>query len=427
MKYLKRFLETSDKGYSVFDTEGWKKLLPKKLIVVTQNGNWELERPDGEYGMNHATNISGLMNGLQIDYAQNTPSKESGDVNRDGEPDHLVFDINIVKNNDGTQANPDTLKLDVDITYGDSMMVEFTIEKPNRVEVIHYTGIGSLHDPYTYFGFEDESLKELVQFFNSWGYNLSTKDLTFIDKYPDSYIPKKTNETIELKPSGDRFALIVNNSVPQENRFLENVIKYLDFRSIKWKIASTQEEISKCVEDFDLLFAISTGSERSISKGEITGNAKVLESLDIPVLAIGYGMLEIANLHNTEVYNTKSLIHGSYILDECEKHTIFSGIDMETAKFSFSFCEFLKECPTGFSVVAKKGGIPVAFADDDKRIYGVLFHPEDIDYTYKMIDNFVELCGDSVGSDVEQLKDRMKIKGVIESYSEFINKQKYTI
>jgi hypothetical protein len=52
-------------------------------------------------------------------------------------------------------------------------MYEFTIEKPNKIKILHYTGIGSKYDPETYMGFEDQSIKDLCTFFNSFGYNLT--------------------------------------------------------------------------------------------------------------------------------------------------------------------------------------------------------------------------------------------------------------
>ena len=166
MKYIKRFNESEVEKYSIFDSKGWEKFLPKKLNLVTSSGNWTLELPPVDNNMGHPTNVANLMNCIQIGYYQNTPSKEDGNVNRDGEPDQLEFDITIVKDNNGSQANPDTLKLNVDITYGDSMAVEFSIEKPNKVNVFHYTGFGSKYDKDTFWGFEDDSLKELVDFFN---------------------------------------------------------------------------------------------------------------------------------------------------------------------------------------------------------------------------------------------------------------------
>ena len=192
MKYLRSFNENVK--YSIFNSNGWKKFLPKELSVITDNGNWQLHLPSDDNNMGHATNITNIMNVIQISYYQNTPSKGNGDVTSDGEPDLLCFDITIVKKNDGTKSNPDTLKLSVDITYGDNMVSEFTIEKPNKINLIHYNSYGSLYDPQTFFAFDDNSLIDLIKFFNSWGFNLTKDDLKFLDKYPNSYYHDNMNK-----------------------------------------------------------------------------------------------------------------------------------------------------------------------------------------------------------------------------------------
>ena len=179
MRYLKTFEQVTG-DYSVFDTEGWEKLIPKNLTVVTDTGRWTLAKPEWKNGMGHATNVTGLMNSVQINYYQNTVEKENGDVTADGEPDQLEFDIDMVKDNDGTDANSDALKLDVDITYGDSMKSEFTIRMPDEVTIGHYNGYGSQYDPETSFAFDDVSIDGLVSFFNSFGFKLTAGDLDFL-------------------------------------------------------------------------------------------------------------------------------------------------------------------------------------------------------------------------------------------------------
>ncbi len=190
MKHIKRYEKFFEKRVSYFDTKGWENLLPKELSIVTDNGRWTLERKDFDHSMGHATNVSNILNCVQLDYYQNTLAEKGGDVTADGEPDHLCIDITLVKDNDGTDQNPDSLRLNVDITYGDAMVAEFTIDKPNKIEVYHYTGIGSKHDPDTFFGFEDDSLESLVRFFNSWGYSIDKGHLSFIDEHPDTYTPE---------------------------------------------------------------------------------------------------------------------------------------------------------------------------------------------------------------------------------------------
>lgn len=163
MKYLKKFFEHN---VSIFNQD-WKEFLPEELEVITDNGSFKLKKKDLI-----------LNNDLaQITYYQNVF----------GEPDYLCFDICMVKNNSGHDSNPDSLKLNIDITYGDAMVSEFTIEAPNNVNVIHYTGKGSKLDSDTFFGFSDKSLTDLVNFFNRFGYKLSNDNFLFIDKENDDY------------------------------------------------------------------------------------------------------------------------------------------------------------------------------------------------------------------------------------------------
>jgi hypothetical protein len=182
MKYLKLYEEFENK-VSIFDVKTWKNLLPKKLTIINDNGEWELNLSD-------TNNIDG--NNIQIDYYQNTPDKNGGDVLADGEPDYLEIEIITVKDNDGTHANSKDLRLNVNITYGDSMVSQLSIdEKNNEVNVSYYTGKGSMHDPNTNFSFKDDSLKELIEFFNRFSdkLKLSIKDFTNLDEDPNSYKP----------------------------------------------------------------------------------------------------------------------------------------------------------------------------------------------------------------------------------------------
>jgi len=158
MKFLKKFFEHK---ISIFDQD-WKKLLPKNIEVITSNGLFNLE--------SNQMTMTGEL--IRISYKQLV----------EGEPCFLIFDIHLVKDNDGTKSNPDTLRLNVDITYGNRMCSEFTIEKPNKVNIVLYDGKGSKYDPDNIFGFTDKSLNHLVKFFNSFGYELTIDDLYFIDK-----------------------------------------------------------------------------------------------------------------------------------------------------------------------------------------------------------------------------------------------------
>lgn len=176
MKYLKLY-EDFERRISVFDQD-IKSLLPEKIRTETTYGKYEFSKKDV------------MLNGdlIQIVYHHNT-AKEKNDVCADGEPDYLCFDIHTIKENDGTEANGENLRLNVDITYGDAMVSSFTIEAPNKVEPHHYTGIGSMHDKETEFAIEDKSLEDLITFFNSFSdrYELTKDDFKFLDSDPNSY------------------------------------------------------------------------------------------------------------------------------------------------------------------------------------------------------------------------------------------------
>ena len=213
MRYLRKFNENR---VTLFDPK-WIEVLPKSLVIITDNGEFKLERKNVvDKNTNYPDQISHYMVLVQIPYSQNTMEEEDGDALADGEPDNLEFDICMVKNNEGNESNPDTLRLNIDMTYGDNMQCEFTIEKlkdgSSKVECHHYTGKNSLYDPETYFGFSDESLADLVEFFNRFGFDTKPEDYKFLDSDPDSYYYEKpivkdreiSNMTLANNPEVDK-------------------------------------------------------------------------------------------------------------------------------------------------------------------------------------------------------------------------------
>jgi hypothetical protein len=235
MKHLKGFNES----VSLFD-ENWVKLLPKSLTLITQNGEFELKvnglDPD-KYGY---SGIYNLMTSVSFSYGQNTLEKSDGDVTADGEPDSLQFDIAVVKDNDGSEANPSkSLRLNVDLTYGDAMIYEFTIDYPNKVHVHHYNGKDSLYDPETHFGFSDESLKELITFFNRFGFTITPEDFKFMDSDLDSYDYEGPNDKIlkDTKTTGNKLEpMLMDDEMKSEVDDMkggDKIIRYNQFKSNK--------------------------------------------------------------------------------------------------------------------------------------------------------------------------------------------------
>ncbi len=169
MNHLKKFKKFE--SCTILD-EDIKKYIPKSMEIVTSNGEFSLVRSD----------VTREIDIVRITYWHST-QRETGNVLSDGEPDYLEIDLHFVQEEKGS-------KILVDVSYGDFMASEFSIMKPNKISIIHYTGKGSKIDPKSHFGFTTKSLKSLITFFNRFGYNLSIDQFKFIDQSQNSYKPK---------------------------------------------------------------------------------------------------------------------------------------------------------------------------------------------------------------------------------------------
>lgn len=230
MKYLKKFNE--NKSSNIFEVD-WSKFLPDSLTIITDNGEFKLDRKaEKSIGTEHDVDVINLMNCIQINYQHKTVDSKDGDVTADGEPDQLEFDITLVKDNDGSSSNPSkSLRLNIEVTYGDAMVYHFTIDYPNKVKVVHYTGKNSLYDKETHFGFSDDSLKELVFLFNSFGFNTTPEDFKFIDSDLDSYyyvVPIEKGNKLEPMMMNDEEKIEIDGL-----KGGDKIVKYNQFKSNK--------------------------------------------------------------------------------------------------------------------------------------------------------------------------------------------------
>ena len=395
MRHLKIFNESE--GVSIFSQE-IKNFFPDKIYISTTHGDWELDKNDL------------MLNGdlIQMAYYHN-PSKESNDALSDGEPAYLEFDIHIDRNERG-------IKLLVDITYGDSMVSEFSIEAPNKINVIHYTGINSKYDPETYFGFTDETINDLVNLFNSFnhGLELSSDDFKFIDKDPNNY--KYTHNTDHLYNDDSDLVefgnstresilndiiLVINNSKPPENKYLYKVLKYLDVRGIEYKVASSPEDVIKHNQNYNITGALSTGSDYRVNDGDEL-NSTALSELKCPILAMCFGYQSMAKFYGSNINSGEENCGLFNLSDYDNSHFLFKGVDLSKQKVSFCFHDYPNSVPQGFEVIAMLGDITAGISS--KNRYGLLFHPEELESTYVILDNFVNSCKVNKGSEMKYLQ-----------------------
>lgn len=408
MKYLRGFNENSTERLknlphsgekihsdkiSIFDQDWFEKLLPDEIKIVSQSGYCTLKKND----------CSILQDEIQFNYWQKANGKD-GDVLEDGEPSILEFDIHFVKNVDG-------IKLLVDITYGDQMVSEFSIETPNKINVIHYNGVNSKFDQETHFGFCDESINDLVKFFNSFthGIKLEPSDLAFIDEHLDSYqhdinnkdhyytddskLMKWGNSMKESAFNG--IILVMNNSKPPQNKYLPDVISYLKFRGIPYQVASTAEELQEINTSQNIIGAISTGSDYRVNANEnLELSKRAFSVLKCPIIAFCFGFQAMAKFYGSEIMVGRLTDEVTTLEYYDQSHPLFRGIDLYNQPVTFCFHDYPKEVPNGFKLLAQLNGKVAGISSGNK--FGLLFHPEEIEETFPILDNFINICKSSM-------------------------------
>ena len=99
-------------------------------------------------------------------------------------------------------------------------------------------------------------------------------------------------------------------------------------------------------------------------------------SLGVPVLGICYGMQLTAHTLGGEVSRADSREYGNTKLYIEGETAFFTGVTKETQVW-MSHGDFIAKAPVGFTVAARTDSTPVAaMVDEQRRIYGVQFHPE---------------------------------------------------
>ena len=118
--------------------------------------------------------------------------------------------------------------------------------------------------------------------------------------------------------------------------------------------------------------------------------------LGVPVLGICYGMQLTAALLGGSVERAVEREYGRVKVRMGESVGLLEGLSPESACW-MSHTWQVRECPPGFRIIARTDNCPVAaMADDQRRSYGVQFHPEvtHTDEGRRIIENFVlRICG----------------------------------
>ena len=141
---------------------------------------------------------------------------------------------------------------------------------------------------------------------------------------------------------------------------------------------------------------ILSGGPASVNDPDAPHCDPAVYDLGVPVLGICYGMQLTARTLGGQVERAKEREYGRVTVHMKKQEGLLEGLSPESAcwmSHTWQVCA----CPPGFHVIAETDNCPVAaMANDERRIYGVQFHPEvtHTDEGRRIIENFVlRICG----------------------------------
>lgn len=173
MKYIKTYKIFETNASFMYDPS-WEGVLPTHIKVIKGD-------PRNPEILSFKKGISRHL-GPEVQIPYETDNHNGGRQ----DPDTLEFDIYW-----SFDVNTKSLNINVEVNYGDLTACQFSIEAPNKVDVIRYTSYHSKDDKSnTVFALDDESLQGFCNFINKWDHGIQIKmdDMKFLDQY-DDYSP----------------------------------------------------------------------------------------------------------------------------------------------------------------------------------------------------------------------------------------------
>lgn len=141
---------------------------------------------------------------------------------------------------------------------------------------------------------------------------------------------------------------------------------------------------------------IFTGGPNSVYGEDAPQIDKKIFELNVPILGICYGDQLIAYLQGGEVSGAEIREYGKTEINLNNTHPLFEGIE-KNEQCWMSHTDHVSKVPEGFEIIASSKGCSIAaMANENKKLYGVQFHPE-VEHTpfgQKMLKNFLyNICG----------------------------------
>lgn len=169
---------------------------------------------------------------------------------------------------------------------------------------------------------------------------------------------------------------------------------------------------------------IFTGGPNSVYDEKTPHYDPEILNAGIPLLGICYGHQLIAYMANGKIESAGSTSEYGKTKVYVENCSLFLGVPKESVCW-MSHTDYVSGLPEGFKVIAQTDNCPcAAMADEDRKIYGVQFHPEvtHTEYGNTVIRNFIfKICGccdewrmdDFIENTVEKYREEFAGKKVL--------------
>lgn len=187
------------------------------------------------------------------------------------------------------------------------------------------------------------------------------------------------------------------------------------------KILPYNASISE-IKEFNPSGIILSGGPASVYNKKVPQGDPHIFKLNIPVLAICYGMQWMVYVLGGNVVQADKHEYGRTSMELLDSSPLFQDLEKNFLVW-MSHGDYITEIPAGFKVIAQTSNTPVsAIMNKAKNLYGVQFHPEvtHTNYGNKIIENYLHnICKCTANWNMKSF-----IKSSCESIKEVVGKEK---